>query len=62
MALYSLYSCLALFVTFYVLKKKFSAKRDPREPPVVPALFPLPLVGHLIGLYWYRIEYYTKIR
>lgn len=35
---------------------------DPHEPKLVHAYIPVPFIGHLVGLYWYRTGYYTKLR
>ena len=39
-------------------------KRDDgiQEPPFVSSIFPIPFIGHLLGLLWQRTGYYTNIR
>lgn len=34
--------------------------RDPREPPEVKPR--IPFVGHIIGVLWYRQDYYRQLR
>lgn len=36
------------------------AKLDPREPPVIHSR--LPLVGHIIGMWWYGPTYYRLVK
>lgn len=54
---------LALFtlgcITFLV-ERAVRAKHDPKEPPFVPTL--IPYLGHILGLFWHKNKYYTKLR
>lgn len=45
-----------------LLRRAFTTKRDTREPPSVPASFPIPFFGHAIGLLWERTAYYANLR
>jgi hypothetical protein len=35
---------------------------DPRKPPTIPAIIPVPVIGHVLGLLVWRNAYYTMIR
>jgi hypothetical protein len=53
---------LGIFIVSLVIWKHSGekSKADYNEPPCVPAR--IPYIGHAIGLYWHRTDYYTKLR
>jgi len=51
----------AIALLCVLFRKTFGAKRNPLQPTAVPALIPIPFIGHTLGLLVYRNDYYTKI-
>lgn len=45
---------------FLLVWQKLQVKIDPQEPPLLKPK--IPIIGHLIGLVWYRMEYYHQLR
>lgn len=41
-------------------EKLLGVQQDASEPPFVPSA--IPYIGHIIGLFWYKNRYYTKLR
>lgn len=42
------------------LDKALRVKPDRKEPPFIPAA--LPYCGHILGIFWYKLQYYAKLR
>ncbi len=42
-----------------LLHRMFSVHLDPREPPMLKPR--VPVIGHLVGLLWNRIDYFTSL-
>lgn len=45
-------------VTYFAARKIFD--HDPREPPLAPQS--IPVIGHMIGLWQHKFNYYVKLR
>ncbi|KAF2655397.1 cytochrome P450 [Lophiostoma macrostomum CBS 122681] len=69
MAIFSLVYCAVTGVAAaaFVLAKSLSRDTERRrrgsetEPPTASPLIPIPFIGHLLGIIWYSVQYYTII-
>jgi hypothetical protein len=53
-------SFVLFFATILLIAwQKLLVKNDPQEPPLLKPK--IPIVGHLIGLLYYKMEYYHQI-
>ena len=58
---FTAYLVAAVLVVIFLLRQR--PKVDPNGgPTVVPPLIPIPYLGHVLGLFWYRTAYYSKVR
>lgn len=55
-----LFFAAAALLAFYILLRRLQARPDASEPPLIPSK--IPLVGHLVGLIWHGLPYYTLQR
>lgn len=53
---------LALLLLTVTLGRYDPRKPNPRHPRKVPAVIPIPFIGHMLGIFIYRNHYYTMIR
>ena len=51
---------LAILTSILFTNGIFGTKRDDDEPPSIPSF--IPYFGHILGLFWYKNRYYTKLR
>ena len=50
----------ATLLAFYILLRRIESRPDASEPPLISSK--IPLVGHLFGLIWHVLPYYTQQR
>jgi amino acid transporter len=58
----TLYVALGVLAVGYFVYARENSEDGVQEPPLVSPIIPLPFIGHLLGLLWYRSTYYTDIR
>ena len=51
---------LAALVLFYFLCRKLQVPRYRNEPPYIPS--PVPVFGHVIGLFLHKMAYYRTVK
>lgn len=51
---------LVVISSVILANKMFSSKPDVREPPIVSSS--IPIIGHTLGIFWYKMRYYTLLR
>lgn len=56
----TLMSLVAIVYVLLVLDRVLGVRQDSREPPFVPST--IPYFGHVLGLFWHKNSYYSKLR